>query len=468
MHKVYDIVHMKMTTRILVVDDDPDVLVAARLLLKRHFAEVVVETDPEKLPGLIETARFDVVLLDMNFTAGADSGGEGLHWLRRILEIDPQAVVVLMTAYGDVETAVRTIKEGASDFVLKPWENQRLLATVNAAVQLAASRREVSRLEERQRALVQGMEPISSEMIGQSEGMRLVNTLIRKAAPTDANVLVLGANGTGKELVAEEIHRRSGRSDEPFIAVDLGAINETLFESELFGHIRGAFTDAHKDRIGRFQIASGGTLFLDEIGNLPMHLQGKLLSVLEQRSVLPVGSNHAAAIDVRLISATNRPLAQMVAEGSFREDLLYRINTVEIRLPPLAERDGDIPLLLEHFLTVYCQKYAISRKRVSAAGLAHLQAYTWPGNVREMKHAIERALILSESDTLGRDDFLLTRENACASPAELGFENLNLDHVEKAVVRRALIKHEGNISQAALELGITRTSLYRRMAKFGL
>jgi DNA-binding NtrC family response regulator len=467
---------MDARARILVVDDDPDVLVAAQLLLKRHFAEVMAEADPDRLPGLIAAERFDAILLDMNFTAGADSGGEGLRWLGRILELDGQAAVVLMTAYGDVDTAVRTIKQGACDFVLKPWENQKLVATVHAAVQLSQSRREVRRLETRQRALVQGMEPAAGGMIGQCEGIRRVHTLIRKAAPTDANVLVLGDNGTGKELVAREIHRQSGRSGEPFIAVDLGAISETLFESELFGHTRGAFTDAHKDRIGRFQIASGGTLFLDEIGNLPMHLQGKLLSALELRQVLPVGSNRPLPIDVRLVSATNRPLARMVADGTFREDLLYRINTVEVHLPPLAERGDDIPLLLEHFLQRYTHKYGLGRKRISAAGLAHLQSYAWPGNVRELSHAVERALILSEGDTLGAEDFLLSRPAASGSapgPApgaadDLGLDELNLDQVEKVVVRRVLLKHDGNISRAARELGITRTSLYRRMSKYGL
>jgi len=459
---------MEATARVLVVDDDPDVLVAARLLLKKHFGEVVAQPDPERLPELIESERFDAILLDMNFTTGADSGGEGLRWLERILEIDSNAVVVLMTAYGDVDTAVETIKRGASDFVLKPWENQKLVATVHAAVRLSASRREVRRLETRQKALVQGMEPAVSEMIGQCDGMRRVNTLIGKAAPTDANVLVLGANGTGKELVAREVHRRSRRSEEPFITVDLGAISETLFESELFGHARGAFTDAHKDRIGRFQIASGGTLFLDEIGNLPMHLQGKLLSVLEQREVLPVGSNEPIPIDVRLISATNQPLQRMVADGTFREDLLYRINTVEVQLPPLAERGDDVALLLEHFLERYTRKYGMTRKRVSAAALAHLEAYGWPGNVRELSHAVERALILSDGDTLGPADFLLERPDGSESANELGLEDYNLDQVEKAVVRRVLVKHDGNVSRAARELGITRTSLYRRMSKYGL
>jgi len=459
---------MKATARILVVDDDPDVLIAARLLLKGHFGEVRAEADPEKLPELLASERFDAVLLDMNFTAGADSGGEGLSWLRRILDLDPQAVVVLMTAYGDVDTAVRTIKEGASDFVLKPWANEKLVATLNAAVQLSAARRQVGRLESRQRALVQGLEPSAMEMIGQSVAMRAVNTLIGKAAPTTANVLVLGANGTGKELVAREIHRRSERSDQPFITVDLGAVSETLFESELFGHLRGAFTDARDDRIGRFQIATGGTLFLDEIGNLPLHLQGKLLSVLELRQVLPVGGNQPEPIDVRLVSATNRPLARMVAEGTFREDLLYRINTVEIALPPLAERADDIPLLLEHFLERYCRKYGMARKKISADGLAYLQSYPWPGNVRELSHAVERALILSEGETLGAGDFRPSSQSDREPLPELGFEQLNLDQVEKAVVRRVLIKHDGNVSRAARELGITRTSLYRRMSKYGL
>jgi DNA-binding NtrC family response regulator len=461
-------VPQKAPASILVIDDDPDILVAARMLLKQHFERVVTEANPTLLPRLLEQESFGAILLDMNFEIGEDSGREGLFWLNKILEINPQAVIILMTAYGDLDTAVSAVRQGATDFVLKPWDNQKLLGTMNAAVQLSSSRQEVDELRTRQQELVEGLGPAGGEMIGQSAAMRQVYDLIGKAAPTDANVLILGENGTGKELVAREVNRRSGRSHEPFVTVDLGAVSETLFESELFGHLKGAFTDAHKARTGRFQLASGGTLFLDEIGNLPLHLQGKLLSVLEQREVLPVGSDQPVPIDVRLLSATNRDLNEMVADGTFREDLLYRINTVAIPLPPLRERGDDIALLLEHFLQLYTRKYGMSRKRLSADALDHLSAHEWPGNVRELSHAVERALILAEGETLGPDAFLLNRRAGTESLDQLDLETYELDDVEKAVIRKVLLLHEGNISKAARELGITRTSLYRRMAKYGI
>ena len=452
--------------RILVVDDDAGVLTAARLLLKRHFAVVQTATDPEQLPQLLRSG-FDVVLLDMNFALGANSGAEGFEWLDWILEIDPGPVVILMTAYGDVATAVQAIKAGATDFVLKPWQNEKLVATVGAALRLHESRDEVTRLRSAQREWSSGRDDGQSRMIGGSPAMRRVLELVQRAAPTEANVLILGENGTGKELIAHELHRQSRRGAEIFMAVDLGAVSESLFESELFGHRKGAFTDAREHRAGRFQAASGGTLFLDEIGNLPLHLQGKLLSVLEQRAVTPLGSDHPVPIDVRLISATNKSLVEMCRANQFREDLLYRINTVEIRVPPVRERVGDIAPLFEHFVEVYSRKYNLPVKRLSDGALKRLEAYAWPGNIRELRHAVERALIMSDKPVLESHDFFFSPESGAGEDA-FKVDDYNLEAVEQQVIKKSLAKHAGNVSRTARELGITRTSLYRRMEKYGL
>jgi DNA-binding NtrC family response regulator len=454
------------TGRILVVDDDAGVLTAARLLLKRHFAVVQAESDPQELPELLR-AGFDVVLLDMNFARGADSGVEGLAWLETILEFDPGMVVVLMTAYGDVSTAVNAIKSGATDFVLKPWQNEKLVATVTAALELRGSRDEVARLRTRERELVDAASGAAQPVVGQSPAMRAVFDYVRRAAPTDANVLILGESGVGKELVARLLHQQSKRAGEVFMSVDLGAVSQTLFESELFGHRKGAFTDARDDRAGRFQAASRGTLFLDEIGNLPLHLQGKLLSALEQRAVTPLGSDRPITVDVRLVSATNKSLAELCRAHEFREDLLYRINTVEIRVPPLRDRAEDIAPLFEHFVDVYARKYNLPAKRLSRGALKRLEAYRWPGNVRELRHAIERALIMSDAPTLDAQDFLLSADAGRAVDG-LQLDDYNLENVEHRVIQAALDKHGGNVSRAARDLGITRASLYRRMEKYGL
>jgi len=448
------------------VDDDPDVLIAARLLLKKEFHLVQTETDPSRLPDLLADNSWDVVLLDMNFSPGTNTGQEGMKWLRTILNLDPDAVVIMMTAYGDVETAVTAIRQGATDFVLKPWQNEKMLATMTSASKLADSRTEIDRLRSRQQEIVQTGS--ASPIIGQSRAMQEVFALLRKAAPTEANVLLSGENGTGKELAARELHSRSARCDEVLLSVDLGSIPDTLFESELFGHLKGAFTDASKDRIGRFQAASSGTLFLDEIGNLPLHLQSKLLSVLEQRQVTPVGSDRSVPIDVRLICASNRQLREMVAEGTFREDLLYRINTVEVQLPALRDREGDIPLLLEHFTEFYARKYGQARKRLSSAVLKRLGEYRWPGNIRELRHAVERAIILSEGPVLDIADFLMDNTQDSSQEQAPKTDGFRLDEVERQTIRAALTHHQGNISRAAKDLGITRTSLYRRMEKHGL
>ena len=453
--------------KILIVDDDEDVLHAARLLLKKHAERVHTEKRPEQLPTLLRNESYDVILLDMNFTRDVSSGREGFFWLDQILEVDPSAVVVLITAFGDVEMAVRAVKAGATDFVLKPWQNEKLLATLASATRLRASRAETDRLRSRQQTLSADLDHHFQDFVGNSAPMRKVFDTIAKVAKTDANVLVLGENGTGKELVARALHRQSKRSDEVFVSVDMGAISETLFESELFGHVKGAFTDAKSDRAGRFEVASGGTLFLDEIGNLSLPLQAKLLTALQRREVIRVGSNKSRPIDVRLICATNLPIYDMVRESSFRQDLLYRINTVEIHLPPLRERTEDIPALAEHFLKRYRRKYQSDVRGVSPAALKKLQKYHWPGNVRELEHMVERALIMTESNILQPEDFFFADIRKLEGDGMV-FDSFNLEDVERLVIRKAIDKHSGNISKAADELGLTRASLYRRLEKYGL
>ena len=452
--------------KILAVDDNEDILFALKLLLKQHVELIKTTDNPSEIPGLMKNDDFDVILLDMNFTKDAISGQEGFDWLKRILEIDPQAVVVFITAYGDAEKAVRAIKAGATDFVLKPWQNEKLIATVSASVQLKRSRMEASGLKMKQKEISKVLDQPFQDFIGISPEMQEVFAAIKKVAKTDANVLVLGENGTGKELVARALYRNSPRKDEVFISVDLGSISETLFESELFGHVKGAFTDAIKEKSGRFEIASGGTLFLDEIGNLSPPMQAKLLTVIERKEVIRVGSNKPIPIDIRLICATNNNIHQMVAEESFRQDLLYRINTVEIHLPPLRERTGDIPVLADHFLRIYNKKYKKSVTDISKEAINKLSRYRWPGNVRELQHAIERALIMSDSEILREDDFILSSHHKQSD--ELRMETYNLDEIEKSVILKVMKQNQGNISQAASELGLTRTSLYRRMEKYGL
>jgi DNA-binding NtrC family response regulator len=450
--------------RVLIVDDNEDILHAARLLLKRHFASVLTLEDPAQLAALVRRNSFDVLLLDMNFAAGAESGAEGLAKLAEVLAIDPQAVVVMVTAHSDVELAVEAMKKGAADFVTKPWENERLLATLMAALNLRRSRLEAADLRQRNRGLAAATHT-DSGMIGTSPAMLDVFGAIRRTAPTDANVLILGENGTGKELVAREIHRLSQRANEVFLRVDMGSLSPQLFESELFGHRRGAFTDARQDRTGFFRAATGGTLFLDEIANVPLHLQSKLLTALERREVVPVGAEKPEPIDVRLICATNLARDKLADENLFRQDLLYRINTVEILLPPLRGRTEDIPLLLEHYAALYAQKYNFPVKRLDAALIGKLTAWPWPGNIRALRHAVERAVILSEGELLGARDFPLAEEHEI--PHTMADES-RLDAVEKATIVRALAKHKNNVSRAAEALGLTRTSLYRRMEKYGL
>lgn len=457
---------MKQPAKILIVDDEEDIRLSMQLFLSQHFTSVQTEANPYQLPRLLRNEEYDLMLLDMNFKKGETSGKDGMMWLEKALELKPELGVIMITAYADVKTAVTAVKMGALDFIEKPWRNERLLATIHSALKLHASRKEVKKLEEKQQILSSDLDQPFGEIIGNSEPMQKVFNLIEKVAKTDANVLILGENGTGKELVARAIHRQSPRSEAVFISVDLGAIPETLFESELFGHKKGAFTDAREDRAGRFEIASGGSLFLDEIGNLSLPLQAKLLTVLQNRQIRRIGANDPIPIDIRLICATNMPLYDMVNENDFRQDLLYRINTVEIKLPPLRERREDISLLVDHFLNTFSKKYQKPDLKIKHDTMQQLRAYHWPGNIRELRHAVERAVILSEGDTLEIGDFILRGGQQGSSNGEP--DTYNLAELEAWAVRKALTKYGGNITRAAEELGLTRAALYRRLSKYDL
>ena len=456
---------IKTEAKILVVDDDIDVLNTARMYLKQQFTLVQIESDPAQIPDHLEREAFDVVLLDMNFKKGDNEGEEGLKWLNRILTIDPNAIVILITAYGEFDLAVKAVKSGATDFLPKPWKNEKLFGTIQSALQLRQSKLEVDRLKSTKKALTSEIDQKFENFIGESLPIKKVFSLIEKVGPTEANVLVLGENGTGKELAARALHRQSERKDKVFINVDLGAISENLFESELFGHVRGAFTDAKEDKPGRFELASGGTLFLDEIGNLSLPLQAKLLTVLQQRKVSRVGSGKEISVDIRLICATNMPLYVMVKEGTFRQDLLYRINTVELRMPALAERTEDIDLLVQHFMQLYGKKYQKPKMRIDQNTIAKLKKYHWPGNIRELQHAIERAIILADDHKLTADDFVLQPNRGNKRLEE---DILDLSEMEKRLILKALDKNNGNVTRAAKDLGIDRLALYRRLQKYGL
>ena len=455
------------TGQILIVDDDEDILTAGRLLLRRNFAGVTTCRDPKQIPGLITRGDIDVVLLDMNFGPGESSGRQGLQWLERILEIDPDLVVVMITAHGDVQIVVEAMKRGATDFIAKPWQNEKVVATVSAAVALHRSRDETESLRRTNRALQEAAAGSGEEIIYRSAVMVETLDLVRRAAPTDANVLILGENGTGKELIARELHRHSARADAVFLPVDMGSISESLFESELFGHRKGAFTGARDDRAGRFQAASGGTLFLDEIGNLPLHLQAKLLGALEMHQVTPVGADRPEAVDVRVIAATNTPSSALRDPAVFRPDLLFRLNTVEITLPPLRERPDDILPIARHFAELYSRKYGKPTRTFSTDAETALRQYDWPGNVRALRHAVERAVILAPGDSVEPRDLQLDYSSPADASAPAATV-LNLEQVEKETIERALHKHGFNISHAAKELGLTRASLYRRMEKHGI
>ncbi len=451
--------------KVLIVDDDEFIRLSLKVLLDESFLLIDNIANPDQIPSKLSSEGYDVVLLDMNFTLGDISGKEGLKWLDWIVNNSPEVSVVIITAYADLELAVEAIRLGAMDFVIKPWQNEKMIATANAAYQLSQSRKELNSMHQRQRALGRISSLPFEEIIGRSAQIRKVFEAITKVAPTDANVLILGENGTGKELVARAIHRISPRNSNVFITVDVGAIPESLFESELFGHMRGAFTDAKEERIGRFEAASGGTLFLDEIGNLTPTLQAKLLSAIQNRKITRLGSNRSIDIDVRLICATNGDLTKMSQEGAFRQDLLYRINTVEITLPPLRERLEDIPLLISHFVLLFCKKYNRPNLKIPEHVIKKLQKYHWPGNIRELKHAIERVVILSDSDGLRATDFLFTETD---KPQGFPLDDFNIDKLEHWAIVECMRKHQGNVSKAAVELGITRGALYRRFEKYGL
>ncbi|MBC8603425.1 sigma-54-dependent Fis family transcriptional regulator [Parabacteroides acidifaciens] len=449
--------------KILIVDDNEDILFTLKMLLRPRVESITTCSDPKEINRLVSRNQYDVVLLDMNFTADAVSGKEGFYWLERILEISPGTVVILITAYSDTEKAVRAIKAGATDFIPKPWQNEKMLATVSTALELSLSRSEVRTLKEQKSALTASEPEI--EIIGESAAMQNVFRTLEKLKDTDTNILLQGENGTGKDLIAYTLHQQSVRGKEPFVPIDLGSIPHELFESELFGHEKGAFTDADKSKPGRIEIASGGTLFLNEIGNLPLMAQSKLLTVIEQRKINRVGSTQETPVDIRLISATNTDLHAAVQKGRFRQDLLYRINTIEITIPPLRERGNDVTLLARHFLQRYSRKYKKEIKGFSGEAQQLLKQYHWPGNVRELQHVIERAVILSEAGELQYDDFMLRLPVSASQDKEGKF---NLEELEKNTIREVLRHCSGNMTQAAGLLGITRTSLYRRLEKYGL
>ncbi len=453
---------MKDDTKILIVDDNEDVLFAAKLLFKPIANKIQTEKDPKKIPELIRKTNYDVILLDMNFTEDMTSGTEGIFWLKEILKLDPLAVVILITAYGDIESAVKSVKMGATDFILKPWQNEKLLATVTSAIRQRKAKLEIENLRSKNELISNELNSMFPNMIGISVAMKKIFDTIKKVATTDANVLILGENGTGKGLVAREIHKHSKRNKEIFMNVDLGAISKSLFESELFGHTKGAFTDAHENKPGRFELADKGTIFLDEIGNINIETQAKLLSVIEKKEVTRVGATISKPFDVRILSATNLNPDEMIENNLFREDLLYRINTVVINIPPLRERREDIPPLIEFYLDKNKQKYHKPNLKITKSAISQLQNYDFPGNVRELEHIIERAIILSDSNTLNLDDFDLKKSKNSNSISN------NLAEIEKKKIVEILNKNNGNISLTAKELGLTRTSLYRRISKYNL
>lgn len=451
--------------KILIIDDNEDVLFALNLLLESYVEQVKVTTQPERIEHFMSTFQPDVILLDMNFRRDAISGQEGFFWLEKIKTADPDAVVLFITAYADTEKAVRAIKAGATDFIPKPWEKEKLLATLSAALKLRESRTEVNTLKQRVEVL-ESSEDTGFEIIGESDVMQDLFATISKLKDTDANILILGENGTGKDLIARALYHHSPRSSQVFVSIDLGSIPEQLFESELFGYEKGAFTDARRDKPGRMEVASGGTLFLDEIGNLSLPMQAKLLTAIEKRQILRLGATRSVPIDVRLISATNMDIREMVQEGTFRQDLLYRINTIELHIPPLRERGNDILLLADHFLNRYARKYKKKLTGLTRDAKTKLQSYAWPGNVRELQHAIERAVILSDGSMLKPENFML--HPASARKKGESSDELNLSVLEKEAIERALRRADGNITRAAELLGITRFALYRKLDKLGL
>jgi two-component system response regulator HydG len=443
---------------VLIVDDDPDVLTAVKLLLKTEAQEVITEKNPENLNWLMQRNQVDLVLLDMNFNSAINTGNEGLYWLRKIKEWKPDVCVIMITAYGDIDLAVRSLKEGANDFVVKPWHNEKLINTIKELLDKKEGAKTIKTVKS-----TAG----DASILGESEVMQDIFYKVNKIAPTDANILLLGENGTGKDLMAKAIHERSLRADKPFIKVDVGALTDTLFESELFGHKKGAYTDAREDRSGRFEDAQGGTLFLDEIGNISLQQQAKLLTVLQNRQVTRLGTNKAVDVDIRLICATNLPLPELANENRFRKDLIYRINTVEINMPPLRKRNEDIVILGRHFAKLYAAKYLKPAMDFDLAALQKLKTYNYPGNVRELQYTIERAVIMADEHVLRADDLIFSILES-SQDVMTDEDNIPLSIMEKNAILRVIEKHNGNITRAAKELGLTRTALYRRLSKYDI
>lgn len=442
-------------SKILVIDDDPDVLIAMRILLKSHVAEIVVEKNPGNIPSLVSEKAFDIVILDMNFNGLVNTGNEGIFWLNRIKELSPETDVILITAYGEIDLAIRSLKQGASDFVVKPWQNEKLMDSISQMLKKKKKPGTPIRAKAGE-----------TRIIGESEEMQNVFSKIQKIAPTDANILLLGENGTGKDLIARAIHESSDRRDKPFVKVDVGALTSTLFESELFGYKKGAFTDAREDRKGRFETANGGTLFLDEIGNISLRQQARLLTVLQNRTVTPLGSNEAIPVDIRLICATNLRISELSDESKFRKDLIYRINTVDVIIPPLRSRGTDVTLLTRYFLDFYSEKYAKGPFGMEKEFLDKIKSHSFPGNVRELQYVVERAVIMAENEVLKAEDLSFSAIEAASEMQESG--DMRLETVEKNTILKVIDKNRGNISKSAKELGITRAALYRRLEKYDL
>lgn len=459
----------KTKASILILDDDEDILLSAKLLLKQEYTDIHTSTDPKQINQLFNKTDFDVVVLDMNYRLGYNDGKEGIYWLSHLLEIRPNLIVILMTAYGELELAVKALKLGAFDFILKPWNNEKFIATIQAALKQRKSTIKIKQLQSENKNL---NKIIASEILPtsmQSEAMKSVKEVIAKAAPTEANILILGENGTGKQYIAKEIHQKSVFADGPFVHIDLGSVPESLFESELFGHKKGAFTDAKEDKESKFELAQNGTLFLDEIGNLPINLQSKLLTVIQSRSITRLGENFQRNFNARLLFATNAPIKEWATQGLFREDLLYRINTVEINLPPLRKRKEDIELFAGHFLNHFREKYQKENLEFSKECIDLIKNHHWPGNIRELHHCIERGVILADGSEITAKDIKLEKHTQQPETENLTeANNLNLVELEQLLVKKALEKHQGNITKAAKELGLTRAALYRRMEKYKL
>ena len=446
--------------KILAVDDDQDVLVAVKMLLRPEVKEIITEKNPEKILSLLAQNQFDLILLDMNYKSSLNTGNEGIFWLRKIREINKTVAVIMITAYGDIDLAVRSVKEGANDFVLKPWRNERLLETLENCYQqtIAGNKQSIKKTSPK----------AETSLLGSSEAMQDVLYKIEKIAPTDANILILGENGTGKTEVAKLIHQKSLRHQKPFVHADLGSLTESLFESELFGHKKGAFTDAREDRAGRFESANEGTLFLDEIGNISLPQQAKLLTVLQNREVTRLGTNAPISIDIRLISATNAPIKEMASQNQYRKDLIYRLNTIEITLPPLRMRGNDVVLLAEYFMKSYGEKYHKNLVEIDEKAKVKLRQYAFPGNIRELQHSIERAVIMADNQAITARD--LDLNSSIETPVMMSQESstLRIDEIEKSTILKAIERHDGNITKAARELGLTRTALYRRLGKYDI